>query len=74
MGDIADEHYDRMVDEGHLFSGNSWATPRCNRCGSRDVYWENKVGPKPYLAMWGSGGLRHTCPIRIDDMPNLENE
>lgn len=52
MGDIADEHYDRMFDEHEAtFSGYYEGIYRhekppttCRRCGSHEVYWQTAQG------------------------------
>lgn len=55
MGDIADEHYDRMMDEGfyggwcgrrrlggdtNVETDGLRREPECNRCGFKEVHWK----------------------------------
>lgn len=48
MGDIADEHFDRMMDEG--YDGGGWGhglrqAPQCRRCRSQEVHWKEAYKP-----------------------------
>lgn len=61
MGEIADWHIDRMLDEGSGQYRNTYSQPReitCQRCGKRDLEWGHD-GRKWYLI--DSRGFAHKC-------------
>ncbi len=66
MGDIADEHIDRM-----LFGRGRWRDDmdveprevRCNRCGSTDVRWRQQGGRWVMFSL--QPGVEHQCPARV---------
>lgn len=43
VGDIADDHYNKLVDDGYWFDGvhhRAYPPTVCKRCGSHAVYWQ----------------------------------
>lgn len=67
MGEIADDHYDRMFDEDNGYGDDEYgsyefrAAPRrpvCSRCGSRAVRWHH-TGER--WALLGDDNKIHTC-------------
>jgi hypothetical protein len=67
MGEIADEHLDRMLfghdrwrDDGSLDDEHHPAV-RCNRCGSTDVRWRQQTGKWVLFSL--TPGVEHVCTI-----------
>ncbi len=80
MGEIADEHYDAMMDgildgddEDSFYSGrNTPRPPRCNRCGSTDVRWRQQTGK--WVLFSSKPGVEHVCANRTPDTDGFTNE
>lgn len=65
MGDIADDCYDRMMDDlargrGDLDDEYHPRRVYCNRCGSTDVRWRQQTGK---WVLFNLGVGEHVCPI-----------
>lgn len=79
MGDIADDHYDQMIEDmctnGYGFFGGHrriYRQPQCNRCGSYAVFWLPQDGRKYQLT--NTNGTPHFCnPANPDDFEDLTN-
>jgi hypothetical protein len=44
---------------------------KCKHCGATGLYWQTVKGQ--YRIYEKSTIAQHVCPIRTDDMPNLED-
>ena len=70
MGEIADDLFDRMLNQPDDYWGDEDdGGITCTRCGQSELYWQKVFSADgERRVLFNSDGKRHVCKITLDGM------